>query len=124
MARGQVHQPVFKAYHQNQVMLLPPSLEELIGEHHPVRIVNEVLNRIDIHPLIKKYSPGGACNYHPLMLLKVIVYGYINNVYSSRKIEEALQQNIHYMWLISLAHNLRKKCQQKLKAMSAGRQAA
>ena len=103
MAKGQVHQPIFKAYHQNQVLLLPPSLEELIADNHPVRIVNEVLNKIDIRPLIKKYSTGGASNYHPSMLLKVIVYGYINNVYSSRKIEEALQQNIHYMWLSGMS---------------------
>ena len=47
MAGGQVAQPIFKAYHQNQVLLLPPSLEELIAENHPVRIVNEVLNNID-----------------------------------------------------------------------------
>lgn len=103
MARGQVHQPIFKAYHQNQAMLLPPSLEELIAENHPVRVVNEVLNKIDIRPLTKLYKTGGASNYHPLMLLKAIVYGYINNVYSSRKIEEALQQNIHYMWLSGMS---------------------
>ncbi len=103
MARGKVHQPVFKAYHQRQAMLLPPSLDELISENHPVRIVNEVLNKIDIRPLTKLYKTGGASNYHPLMLLKAIVYGYINNVYSSRKIEEALQQNIHYMWLSGMS---------------------
>ena len=99
MARGQVQQPVFKAYQQHQRMLLPPSLEELIVDNHPVRIVNEVLDKIDIRPLTKQYKTGGASNYHPLMLLKVLVYAYINNIYSSRKIEEALQQNIHYMWL-------------------------
>lgn len=94
---------IFKPYHQSQVMLLPPSLEELIAANHPVRIVNEVLNRIDISPLIKQYKPGGASSYHPLILLKVLVYGYINNIYSSRKIEEALQQNIHFMWLAGMS---------------------
>lgn len=94
---------IFKSYHQSQVMLLPPSLEELIAANHPVRIVNEVLNRIDISPLIKQYKPGGASSYHPLILLKVLVYGYINNIYSSRKMEEALQQNIHFMWLAGMS---------------------
>ena len=99
MAKGAVLRPIFKAYHQNQMMLLPPNLEELIPQNHPVRIVNEVLDKIDIQPLIRQYKTGGSSSYHPLMLLKVIVYGYINNIYSSRKIEEALQQNIHFMWL-------------------------
>jgi transposase len=103
---------IFKPYHQSQVMLLPPSLEELIAANHPVRIVNEVLNKIDISPLIKLYRPGGASSYHPLILLKALVYGYINNIYSSRKIEEALQQNIHFMWLAGMSkpdHNTLKK---------------
>ena len=89
----------FKKYHQHQGMLLPPSLDELIAQGHPVRIVNEVLDKIDIDPLLKKYKGGGSSSFHPRMLLKVLVYSYINNTYSSRKIEAALKENIHYMWL-------------------------
>ena len=89
----------FKAYTQNQAMLLPPSLDELISSSHPVRVVNQVLDKIDIDPLIKKYKGGGTSSFHPRMLLKVLVYAYINNTYSSRKIEAALKENIHYMWL-------------------------
>jgi transposase len=90
---------VFKTYTQTQAMLLPPSLEELIAADHPVRIVNQVLDKIDIEPLLKKYTGGGAGSFHPRMLLKVLVFAYINNIYSSRKIEAALKENIHYMWL-------------------------
>jgi len=75
-------------------MLLPPSLDELIGANHPVRVVDDVLSKIDIRPLIGQYKTGGASNYHPCMLLKVLVYAYINNIYSSRRIEEALQQQL------------------------------
>ncbi len=103
MAKGAVLKPIFKTYHQNQMMLLPPSLEELILPNHPVRVVNEVLNKIDIQPLIRKYKTGGSSSYHPLILLKVLIYAYINNIYSSRKIEEALQQNIHFMWLSGMS---------------------
>lgn len=92
-------QVVFKAYAQHQAMLLPPSLDELIAADHPVRIVNKVMDKIDIEPLLKKYSGGGAGSFHPRMLLKVLVFAYINNTYSSRKIEAALKENIHYMWL-------------------------
>lgn len=94
---------IFKTYHQNQVMLLPPSLDELIVANHPVRVINDVLNKIDIEPLVRQYKPGGTSSYHPLLLLKVLVYGYINNIYSSRKIEEAVQQNIHFMWLAGMS---------------------
>lgn len=103
MAKGPVFKPVFKAYHQRQAMLLPPSLDELIPLKHPVRVVDEVLGKINIQPLINCYVSGGAASYHPGMLLKIMVYAYINNIYSSRKIEEALQQNIHFMWLSGMS---------------------
>jgi transposase len=90
---------VFKNYTPNQTMLLPPNLEELIDKNHPVRIVNQVIDRIDIDPLIEKFKGGGTSSYHPRMLLKVLVYGYVNNTYSSRRMEAALKENIHFMWL-------------------------
>lgn len=93
---------IFKTYDQQQIMLLPPRLDELVPVNHPVRVVNKVLNQINIQPLIDQYKPGGTSSFHPRMLLKVIVFAYINNTYSSRKIEEALQQNIHYMWLSAM----------------------
>lgn len=83
-------------------MLFPPSLEELIEENHPVRVVNDVIDRINVVPLLKLYKPGGTSVYHPRMLLKVLVYGYLTNVYSSRKIEAALKENIHFMWLAAM----------------------
>jgi transposase len=94
---------IFKTYNQQQAMLLPPSLDELIAQNHPVRIVNKVLEQIDVQPLITKYKAGGTSSFHPRMLLKVLVFAYINNIYSSRKIEEALQQNIHFMWLSGMS---------------------
>ena len=80
-------------------MMFPPSLEELIDKNHPVRIVNQVIDRIDIDPLLKKFKGGGTSSYHPRMLLKVVIYGYVNNTYSSRRMEAALKENIHFMWL-------------------------
>ena len=94
--------PVFKIYAQNQAMLLPPSLDELIAKGHPVRIVDEVIDKIDLTPLLNKYEGGGTSSYHPKMLLKVLVYSYVNNVYSSRKIEESVKENINFMWLAGM----------------------
>ncbi len=90
---------VFKRYDQNQPMLLPPSYEDLVPKNHPVRVVNQIIDRIDIGALEASYKGGGTSSYHPRMLLKVIVYAYLTNVYSSRKIEQALAENVHFMWL-------------------------
>jgi len=95
---------VFKDYNHNQNLLLPPSLEELIDPNHPVRVVNLVVDNIDIKPLIKKYKGGGTSSYHPRLMLKVLIYGYLTNLYSSRKIEQALHQNIHFMWLSGMSY--------------------
>ncbi len=76
----------FKAYNQNQAMLLPPSLDELIDQNHPVRVINSVLDNLDIDKILNKYKGGGTSSYHPRILLKVSVYAYINNEYSSRRI--------------------------------------
>ncbi|MEP6726438.1 MAG: IS1182 family transposase [Bacteroidota bacterium] len=103
MARRKSLSVVFKATHQNQGMLLPPDLNDLIAANHPVRVVNDVLDKVDITSLLHQYKPGGTSSYHPRMLLKVVVYAYINNVYSSRKIEEAVSQNINYMWLSGMS---------------------
>ena len=94
---------VFKANHQHQIMAFPPSLDELVAADHPVRVVQEVLERVDITAIVQQYKPGGASSYHPRMLLKALVYAYINNIYSSRKIEQALQESIYFMWLTGMS---------------------
>ncbi|HSY75799.1 MAG TPA: IS1182 family transposase [Bacteroidia bacterium] len=103
MARGKTLTVVFKSNHQHQAMLLPPDLSDLIAPNHPVRVVNDILEKVDITQLLQQYKPGGTSSYHPRMLLKVLVYACINNVYSSRKIEEAVSQNIFYMWLSGMS---------------------
>lgn len=90
---------VFKDYNQNQLSLLPPSLEELIPDNHLVRVVNRVIEQLDIHQLIEPYKGGGASNYHPRLMLKILVYGYCTKIYSCRRIAKSLQENIHFMWL-------------------------
>jgi len=95
-------QVVFKPYATNQIMLLPPSLEELIDDKHPVRVVNQVIDKIDLEPLLKKFKGGGTSCYHPKMLLKVLVYAYLNNVYSSRRMEALVKESIPFMWLAGM----------------------
>lgn len=85
------------------MMLLPPNLLELIPERHPVRVVDQVIEQINIQPILDKYPGGGTSSYHPKMLLKILVYGYLSNIYSSRKLESAVQENIHFMWLAGMS---------------------
>lgn len=90
---------IYKPYEQNQAMLLPPSLDELIPETHIVRVVNRIIGEIDKKVLDKQYKGGGTSAYDPGMLLKVLVYAYTQRVFSSRRIAKEIRENINYMWL-------------------------
>lgn len=89
----------FQSYNQQENWLFPPSIEELIPPNHPVRIVNGIIEQLDLRLLIEEYSKEGKPSYHPKMMLKVMVYAYMDNTYSSRKIEKAMRENINFMWL-------------------------
>ena len=92
----------FKHYNQRQTTLLPYSFDDFISEKHPVRVVDQVVESINIQPLLKAYSKEGNPAYHPKMLLKVMLYAYMTNTYSSRKIELAVRENINFMWLTGM----------------------
>ncbi|MBK8381600.1 MAG: IS1182 family transposase [Ignavibacteria bacterium] len=92
---------VFKKYQQDQISLLPESLEELISSTHLVRVVNETMERMDLQPLIDSYKGGGTSSYHPKMMMKILVYAYTEKIYSSRRIAKALRENVNFMWLSS-----------------------
>jgi transposase len=96
--------PVFKPYDQTQLLAIPPTLEELIPKGHPVRVVNEVINKLNIEPLLKAYHIKGSSSYHPQLLLKVLVYGYVTNIYSSRKLAAACKESVYLMWLSSMSY--------------------
>jgi len=90
---------IFKSYKENDLLLLPPSLGDLVPQAHPARIVSSVIDHLDISSIESKYKGGGTSSYNPRMLLKVLVYGYMCNTFSGRKIEKQLKENIIYMWL-------------------------
>ncbi len=102
--KSEIELPVvsFKAYQPNQVLLFPPALGDLIDADHPVRVVGDVVDRMDVAPLMKNYKGGGSSSYHPKMLLKVLIYGYLCNIYSSRRLEAAVKESVHMMWLSGL----------------------
>ena len=84
----------FKSDNQNQSVLFPSRLDENIPAIHPVRIVNEIVDKLDIRDLLSEYKGGGTSAYHPRMLLKILIYGYLNNLYSCRKIAKPHKMNV------------------------------
>lgn len=89
---------IFKEYNMDK-MMLPANFGQLIPNNHIVRKVNSVIENIDFSNIYSKYSGGGASSYHPKMLLKVILYAYLKNIYSGREMAKLLKENIHFMWL-------------------------
>ena len=94
---------VFKPYLQDQLQL-PTKLDELVPAGHLVRVVNGAIERMDLKPLLRQYTGGGASSYHPKMMLKVLVYAYTQQIYTSRRIAKALRENVHFMWLSGNSH--------------------
>src|SRR5574338_271283 len=99
MKRRKAMKPVFKPYSMDQMLLMPQSYEEHIPEDHLVRVVNRAVEQIDVESLVAQYAGGGTSSYHPKMMLKVLVYGYCQKVYTSRKLAAALRDNIYFMWI-------------------------
>lgn len=80
-------------------MSLPLSLEDFIPENHLVRVVNKVVDKLELSSLYNRYKHGGCPAYHPKMMLKVMIYSYSQRSYSSRQIAKALRENISFIWL-------------------------
>jgi transposase len=94
---------VFKKDKHNQLMLLPPDIGSFIPDNHIVRTVDKVINDLKLSPLFDTYKGGGTSSYSPRMLLKVMTYGYIEKIYTSRTIAKALKENIYFMWLSGMS---------------------
>ncbi len=91
----------FKPYNPTQTSLLPPSLEVFLGESHRAVILSEFIDELDTSKLVKSYKNqnGGSSAYHPVMLLKILIYAYSNASFSSRKIAMKLREDIAFMFL-------------------------
>jgi transposase len=91
----------FRPYDQDQMFLLPPSLNEWVRHDHPARIFSEIIDRLDTRAFRQPKAEGRPA-YDPKIMLKVLLWGYATGVRSSRKIEEELQQDVVFMWLAGL----------------------
>ena len=89
----------FRSYDPDQTLLFPQRIDRDIPKDDPVRILKSVIESLDLSVFKKLYHERGRSPYHPKMMLMVILYSYMNNVYSCRKIEKLLYRDIYYIWL-------------------------
>src|SRR5450759_1830911 len=86
-----------------QQTLLPHCLEDYVGEENPVRVIEVFIEELDLAALgFSGMTPAatGRPAYHPSTLLKIYLYGYLNRLQSSRRLEREAQRNIELMWLV------------------------
>jgi len=88
---------------RRQQALLPHSLEDYVSEENPVRVIEVFIDELDLAALgFAGITPAatGRPGYHPSTLLKIYLYGYLNRIQSSRRLEREAQRNIELMWLV------------------------
>jgi transposase len=86
---------------RQQSTFFPERVDDYIGEDSPVRVIDYFIDKLDISGLGFKAEPAttGRPGYHPRTMLKIYVYGYLNQVHSSRRLEREAQRNVELMWL-------------------------
>ena len=90
---------VYKSYNQNDTLLFPHCIGDFIPENDPVRVLDAIVEHLDISAIEATYKGGGASSFAPRMLLKVILYAYLQNIHSGRKMEAMLKRDVNFMWL-------------------------
>jgi transposase len=86
---------------RRQPALLPSCLDDYVGEDNPARVIDVFVDELDLDALGFGVTPAttGRPAYHPASLLKLYIYGYLNRVQSSRRLERESQRNVELMWL-------------------------
>lgn len=88
--------------HRTQITLLPELLDDYVTEQNPVRVIDVFVDELDLGKLgFSGAAPAvtGRPAYHPAVLLKIYIYGYLNRIQSSRRLEREAQRNVEVMWL-------------------------
>ena len=87
---------------RNQGYLLPERIDEYVSEENPVRVIEAFIEELDLARLgFAHIEPNatGRPAYHPATLLKIYLYGYLNRIQSSRRLEQEANRNLELMWL-------------------------
>jgi transposase len=91
----------YRPYEPDQVMLLPAALQDWLPAGHLAHFINDTVDALDLQAFYARYEGGGARNqpFHPAMMVKVLVYAYATGVFSSRKIERRLHEDLAFRML-------------------------
>lgn len=92
----------FKSIQNDQLFLLPPSIDDFIPEGHLSRVICEIVDTFDTRKIEEQYSYQGQKSYHPKVLIKLWVYGYATGTLSGRKIASKCETDTAYMYLSSM----------------------
>ncbi|MFA5892338.1 MAG: IS1182 family transposase [Actinomycetota bacterium] len=84
--------------------LLPPSVDDWLGEDHLARFVVEVIDGLDLSNLTRQYAGRGSKAHHPATLLAILVYGYATGVFSSRRLERATYDSVAFRYIAANSH--------------------
>lgn len=96
---------------RSQGTLLPAQLEEYVSEENPVRVIDAFVGELDLTRLgFEGMEPQatGRPGYHPATMLKIYLYGYLNRIQSTRRLEREAQRNLELMWTHFLSRTLPK----------------
>lgn len=97
----------FREYQPEQRLLLPPALEDWLPEGHLARFLSDVVGELDLRPIYQSYEEKdgrGQAAYEPLLLVKLLLYGYAVGIASSRKIEKATYEDVAFRYLAANQH--------------------
>ena len=86
---------------RTQSTLLPETLDDYIAEENPVRVIDAFIEALDLGALGFAVKPAvtGRPSYHPSVMLKIYVYGYLNKTQTTRRLESETGRNVEMMWL-------------------------
>src|SRR5258708_28368890 len=87
---------------RSQSVLFPERLDDYIGEDNPVGVIDVFVDELDLKELSfdgMEPEETGRPSYHPATLLKIYIYGYLNRIQSSRRLERETQRNVELVWL-------------------------
>ena len=88
---------------RTQVTLFPEALDDFVTEDNPVRVIDIFVDELDLKQIgfnrvVAKQT--GRPGYHPATILKLYIYGYLNRIQSSRRLETEANRNVELMWLL------------------------
>ncbi|HHE73466.1 MAG TPA: IS1182 family transposase [Desulfobacteraceae bacterium] len=117
-------EPRFKDCDRDTLFLMPPSVNDWVPENHLSRFVVEIVNRLDLSPIINAYAGRGSDAYPPSMMVALLFYAYATGVFSSRKIERSTYDSVAFRYIAANTHpdhdtiaSFRKRFLKELKAL-------